>query len=698
MMNLSNLVIDTDNQADSKPSAATLQTIGEILERKTSVAQIMSRTESGLNQSFSLRSSHPENVIFELFKVPNTNKEVASLTKLLKVLRSFGIRENDPRLRVMMEKIRNIEEDDDDDIRHLALNKERFKEVIQPCLTLLSQTLRNRLIIPNWTEFCAQMTTIYNECSTISDGKVATYIPQLARVSPNIWGMSICTIDGQRFSLGDSNTPFCVQSVSKAFNYAIVSSDVGSDKVHQYVGHEPSGRLFNEICLDGNGKPHNPMINAGAIIMTSLIRNDLDMADRFEFVLNEYKKMAGGEFIGFNNATFVSERATADRNYALSYYMKENKCFPPGTRALRDELDLYFQLCSVEATCESAAVMAATLANGGVCPLTDEVCINSQPCRDVLSLMYSCGMYDFSGKFAFQVGLPAKSGVSGVMIVVVPNLMGIALFSPPLDRMGNSCKGVAFCKKLIEKFNFHNYDSLLHADSKKLDPRRSRSHRDADMIVNLLFAAKNGDYEMIRRLYMQGTDLEIVDYDGRTALHIAASEGHLKVVKFLVKVAKVHLEPRDRWQRIPLDDAKEFHHEAVIRFLTKRTERSARNSLQEGSEHSWSNCDKDEDSSSEDEFGVCGMWDVSAPTEYGNHLSNGDRRARRLAAAAVSQSKPAGLTEQQPTQQKQQQLQPMVEKLMKTRSFFINTDSPKIIPEAEHSTFTDFTRNYCNLM
>lgn len=190
--------------------------------------------------------------------------------------------------------------------------------------------------------------------------------------------------------------------------------------------------------------------------------------------------------------SFLSERSTADRNFALAYYMKENGCFPQETTCLIEALDFYFQLCSLEVTCESAAIMAATLANGGVCPITGERsarlflffgfrkwgrlyfiffvlinfpcifycikrcaplvefqffrCIGSRPCRDVLSLMNSCGMYDYSGQFAFHVGLPAKSGVSGIMIVVVPNLMGLALWSPPLDKMGNSCRGVAFCK------------------------------------------------------------------------------------------------------------------------------------------------------------------------------------------------------------------------------------------------------------
>ncbi|CAJ0586800.1 unnamed protein product, partial [Mesorhabditis spiculigera] len=139
--------------------------------------------------------------------------------------------------------------------------------------------------------------------------------------------------------------------------------------------------------------------------------------------------------------------------------------------SLVETLDFYFQLCSLEVTCETMSVMAATLANGGTC-LDPGRCIAPNACRDVLSLMYSCGMYDASGQFTFSVGLPAKSGVSGILIVVVPNVMGIALWSPPLDKMGNSCRGVAFPRELVAQFNFHNYDCLLHTEITKFDPRR----------------------------------------------------------------------------------------------------------------------------------------------------------------------------------------------------------------------------------
>uniref|UniRef100_A0AC34FBB4 Glutaminase n=1 Tax=Panagrolaimus sp. ES5 TaxID=591445 RepID=A0AC34FBB4_9BILA len=558
-------------------SRETLSTLDRILKPTGPVVDVMSKTAEALSKSYEYKTTSAEDLVFDLFKAQGP-KEEASIGKLLSVLRSFGLKEDDPRLKNTMDKIRDYDlmNEEDNDVRHYRLNRNQFKECVHPCIGLISQALRNQLIVPNWAEFTTQIKELFESCRSETSGNVATYIPQLARQDPNRWGLSICTIDGQKFSLGDSKIPFCVQSVSKAFNYAIVASDSGADYVHSYVGHEPSGRLYNEICLDANGKPHNPMINAGAIIVTSLLKKGWKMADRYDFALNEYKKLAGGGYVGFNNATFLSERETADRNYALSYYMKENKCFPEDIQSLREELDFYFQLCSLETTCESAAVMAATLANGGVCPLTNERCIQSRPCRDVLSLMYACGMYDYSGQFAFHVGLPAKSGVSGALIIVIPNLMGICVWSPPLDKMGNSTRGVLFCQKLIETYNLHNYDSLLHADSKKIDPRRKIGNKETDLVVSLLFAAKNADLDTIRRLYLQGANLNMVDYDGRTALHLAAAEGHIMIVKFLLHVVKADCQIRDRWGRSPLDDAKSFHHTACVTLLQRASSRAAR--------------------------------------------------------------------------------------------------------------------------
>uniref|UniRef100_A0A7E4W387 glutaminase n=1 Tax=Panagrellus redivivus TaxID=6233 RepID=A0A7E4W387_PANRE len=570
-----------------KLSNATLQQWSPLSENrcKESIAQTIHQTAHGLSNAFAI-DEQPEDLIYNLFKLPN--KDEASIGKLLTLLKNFGLQETDPRLQPMMRRIHEIEKLKEEqfmearDPKHWKLNREDFKSCISESLSLISRTLQNDLIIPSWNQFCTRIREIYEKCQNIDDGKVADYIPQLSRVDPKKFGISICTIDGQRASWGDAKIPFCVQSVSKAFNYSVAASELGADLVHAYVGQEPSGRLFNEICLDNNNKPHNPMVNSGAIIVSSLIKNTWNMADRFEHMLTQYRKIAGGEYVGFNNAVFLSERATADRNYALSYYMKENNCFPNSTNSLSEALDFYFQLCSMEVTCETAAVMAATLANGGVCPITEERCIGSRPCRDVLSLMNSCGMYDYSGQFAFHVGLPAKSGVSGLLIVVIPNLVGIALWSPPLDKMGNSCRGVAFCKELINRFNFHNYDSLAHNESEKFDPRKRHGDREKDVIVSLLFAAKSGDINTIRRMYMQGNDLQMADYDKRTALHLAAAEGHAEVIKFLLNTAKVRADPKDRWNRTPLQDARAERHTACIALLEKSMQLAE--SAEEGSD------------------------------------------------------------------------------------------------------------------
>ncbi|PAA71405.1 hypothetical protein BOX15_Mlig024175g1 [Macrostomum lignano] len=180
--------------------------------------------------------------------------------------------------------------------------------------------------------------------------------------------------------------------------------------------------------------------------------------------------------------------------------------------------------------------------------------------------MHSCGMYDYSGQFAFKCGLPAKSGVSGVILLVIPNLMGIALWSPPLDKQGNSCRGIQFCKELVAKFNFHNYDSLIYTQD-KLDPRRAHVETQSSEVVSILFSASNNDITALRRVFLQGVNMNQADYDGRTALHVAAAEGHLEVVTFLVDTCEVGINPKDRWGFTPLAEAERFHHLPVAQFL-----------------------------------------------------------------------------------------------------------------------------------
>ncbi|XP_016130036.1 glutaminase kidney isoform, mitochondrial-like isoform X3 [Sinocyclocheilus grahami] len=401
-----------------------------------------------------------------LFYTIAEGQEKIPAHKFTTALKATGLRTGDPRLKECMEMLKVTLKTTSDG----ALDRHLFKKCVQSNIVLLTQAFRKKFVIPDFQSFTSHVDQIYESAKSMSGGQVADYIPQLAKFSPNLWAVALCTVDGQRYTAGDTKVPFCLQSCVKPLKYAVAVHDHGTEYVHRFIGKEPSGLRFNKLFLDEDDKPHNPMVNAGAIVCTSLLKQGVGNAEKFDYVMNFMKKLAGNEYVGFSNATFQSERLSGDRNFAIGYYLKEKKCFPAGTDMI-SILDLYFQLCSIEVTCESASVMAATLANGGFCPITGERVLNPEAVRNTLSLMHSCGMYDFSGQFAFHVGLPAKSGVSGGILLVVPNVMGIMCWSPPLDKLGNSVRGIQFCTDMVQLCNFHNYDNLRHF-AKKLDPRR----------------------------------------------------------------------------------------------------------------------------------------------------------------------------------------------------------------------------------
>uniref|UniRef100_A0A8C9ZFV1 glutaminase n=1 Tax=Sander lucioperca TaxID=283035 RepID=A0A8C9ZFV1_SANLU len=454
-----------------------------------------------------------------LFYTIAEGQEKIPAHKFTTALKATGLRTGDPRLKECMEMLKVTVKTTSDG----ALDRHLFKKCVQSNIVLLTQAFRKKFVIPDFQSFCAHMDELYVKAKNMSGGQVADYIPQLARFSPDLWAVALCTVDGQRHTVGDTKVPFCLQSCVKPLKYAIAVHDHGTEYVHRFIGKEPSGLRFNKLFLNEEDKPHNPMVNAGAIVCTSLIK-----------VMNFMNKLAGNEYVGFSNATFQSERESGDRNFAIGYYLKEKKCFPEGTD-MTSILDFYFQLCSIEVTCESASVMAATLANGGFCPITGERVLSPESVRDTLSLMHSCGMYDFSGQFAFHVGLPAKSGVAGGILLVVPNVMGIMCWSPPLDKLGNSVRGIQFCT--------------------------------VKSVINLLFAAYTGDVSALRRFALSSMDMEQRDYDSRTALHVAAAEGHAEVVRFLLEACKVNPVPKDRWGNTPMDEAVHFGHHDVVTIL-----------------------------------------------------------------------------------------------------------------------------------
>ncbi|CAG0913555.1 unnamed protein product [Notodromas monacha] len=515
-----------------------------------------------------------ETIIFDAFK---TADDKVKMITIFDAIKATGLQMTDPRLRQFLERLEEVRMSTNrESIKSLVLDKDQFCKVLDGSLVLLSRALRNQFRIPDFPDLRTTIEKIFWECRNVEDGFPASYIPQLAKMDKDYWGVSLCTIDGQRHHIGDSEINFTIQSCSKPLTYGLALNEVGRTAVHKYVGKEPSGRMFNSLTLDYNSKPHNPMINSGAIVVCgvilALVHPEMDSATKFDFVCQYLKAMAGNDPIGFNNSVFLSEKSSGNRNFAIAFHLMDNHCFPEKVK-VKDVLDFYFQLCSFEVNCQSLAVIAGTLANGGVCPTTGEKVLEAEAVRDVLTLMHSCGMYDYSGEFAFFVGLPAKSGVSGATMVVVPNVMGLATFAPPLDPMGNSYKGLKFCKELVNVYNFHRFDDLLQTQPSRAGSKDPRKHKYDSLglrIVNLLFAAAAGDISAIRRHFLSGIDVNLQDYDGRSALHLAACEGHVELVKFLVDCCKADVTLKDRWGNSALDDAQSFGRTEVVSLLKER--------------------------------------------------------------------------------------------------------------------------------
>jgi len=368
-------------------------------------------------------------------------------------------------------------------------------------------------------------------------GEVAGYIPELAHADPDRLAVAVSTLDGEVYVAGDADVEFTIQSISKPFTYALAIADRGIGAVLEHIDVEPSGDAFNEISLDREtGRPRNPMINAGAIAAHALVRGD-DADARFERILELSSRLAGRR-LSVAEDVFESELSEADRNMGLAYMMRT-----AGTLD-GDPADIvrgYTRQCSVLVTVRDLARMAAVLATGGRTPQGEQV-IDPIVNRQVLSVMATCGMYNSAGDWLTSVGIPAKSGVAGGLMGVLPSQIGIAAFSPRLDAHGNSARGV----RIFERLN-HDMDLHLMAASgasQSVSRRRERAgvpvHEimgdlhiveaeqvlrafaeepisDAPIVIDLDRVHRTNDIakrmvlEGIRRLHLDGHDVRVVD-------------------------------------------------------------------------------------------------------------------------------------------------------------------------------------------
>lgn len=292
---------------------------------------------------------------------------------------------------------------------------------------------------------------LHAELSTIKDGVPFQGIPAMAAADPNNFAIALATVDGFVYEVGDSDTEFSIQSISKPFTYGLALEDLGLEAVDEKVDVEPSGDAFNEISLaHDTGRPANAMINAGAITATSLIKGS-GGRDRFARILAKYSDFAGRP-LQVSEQVYRSEAKTGHRNRALAYLLRSFGIIETDPDA---HVDDYFRQCSVLVNTRDLALMAATLANGGTHPLTGKQALGIEAVQRVLSVMTTCGMYDDAGSWTSAVGMPAKSGVGGGLIAVLPGQVGLAVYSPPLDPHGTSVRGIAASERMAEDMELH---------------------------------------------------------------------------------------------------------------------------------------------------------------------------------------------------------------------------------------------------
>jgi glutaminase len=285
----------------------------------------------------------------------------------------------------------------------------------------------------------------------LADGAVADYIPELAHADPDAFGICIATRDGHIYEAGDTSQMFTIQSVSKPLTYGLALEDNGEDAVLAKIGVEPSGEAFNAVSLrPQTGAPLNPLINAGAIAACGLVRGS-GVGEKVGRILAAFSRYAGRE-LDVDEDVYRSESETGHRNRAIGWMLRNFSIL--GTEPTAT-LETYFRQCSIRVTCRDLAMFGATLANGGINPVTGVRAIAETYVDNVLSVMATCGMYDFSGEWLYGTGLPAKSGVGGGIMAVQPGRLGIAVFSPRLDAQGNSVRAVAVCQALAADLGLH---------------------------------------------------------------------------------------------------------------------------------------------------------------------------------------------------------------------------------------------------
>jgi len=374
------------------------------------------------------------------------------------------------------------------------------------------------------------LTDCHAEFSAETGGTVADYIPELSKADPDHFGISLATIDGHVYEVGDTRIPFTIQSISKAFVFALALDTLGAARVESAIGVEPSGDAFNSIRLDADNHPFNAMVNSGAIACSGLIR-EAKGDGAFEYIRQTLGRFAGRD-LGVDEAVFASESATGDRNRAIAYLLRNSSVIKDDVDAV---LEVYFRQCSILTTARDIAIMAATIANRGKNPITGKQVVTPYAISRTLSVMTSSGMYDYAGEWTYRVGIPAKSGVSGGILAALPARLGLGSYSPRLDSHGNSVRGIKVCEALSAHYDLHMLNrsddprNSIIADYNigKSSSRRSRRPDEQNIL--------DAHYQDVRIIELMGTlTFANIDYISR---QVAAKPRPLFIIFDLRRVA-----------------------------------------------------------------------------------------------------------------------------------------------------------------
>ncbi len=366
-----------------------------------------------------------------------------------------------------------------------------------------------------WASSKPPLLRFLDEChrkfATDDEGSVADYIPELGKADPAHFGISLATLDGHIYEVGDSNVPFTIQSISKPFVFALALDTLGAARVESAIGVEPSGDPFNSIRLNAENHPFNPMVNAGAIACSGLIQ-EAKGDGAFEYIREALSRFAG-RTLGVDDAVYASESATGDRNRAIAYLLRTNAVLKERVDSV---LSVYFRQCAILVTARDIAVMAATLANRGLNPVTGQQVMTPYAISRTLSVMTSSGMYDYAGEWIYRVGIPAKSGVGGGILAALPARLGLGSYSPKLDSHGNSVRGIKVCEALSSHYDLHMLNrsddartSIIADYTIGQNPsRRSRRPHERDILAT--------HHDQVRVIELVGTlSFSNVDYVSR---------------------------------------------------------------------------------------------------------------------------------------------------------------------------------------